>query len=41
MKNIGIIIVTIIGTFIIIFVLAPIVLTAIDKLDINPEKKLV
>jgi hypothetical protein len=38
MKNIGIIIVTIIGVFIIVFVLAPMLLTAIDKLDINPEK---
>jgi membrane protein DedA with SNARE-associated domain len=38
MKNIGIIIVTIIGAFIILFVLTPMLLTAIDKLDINPEK---
>jgi hypothetical protein len=38
MKNIGIIIVTIIGAFIILFVYTPMVLTAIDKLDVNPEK---
>ncbi len=38
MKNIGIIIVTIIGAFIILFVLTPMLLTAIDKLNINPEK---
>ncbi len=38
MKYIGIIIVTIIGAFIILFALTPMLLTAIDKLHMNPEK---
>lgn len=38
MKYIRIIIITTIGAFIILFALLPMLLTAIDKLDINPEK---
>jgi len=38
MKYIGIIVITLIGAFIILFALMPMLLTAIDKLEINPEK---